>query len=176
MVWDLVRHLSPQSRTARWQLWPEVQDRVHDGELGEHEDGQRAGGDQQEAAVELGLVAPVDCKGKRDGEGGQVEEGGAEKRGGAGQIGIAQVEAPHGDGGDGSDDEDGDAEGDAEPAESPMDTHVADADQRGLEDVEDHPGGKDDGMDREKERLGMAGMEELLIDPLAEAVDDDSGD
>jgi hypothetical protein len=218
-----VRLRSPQSRRG-WELWPEVQDRIHDGELGEHEGGQRvevdgvdapvddeitqdtekdekvdanieprpgmkqggetneggggerAGGDQQETAVELGSIAPVDCQDKRDGEGCQVQEGSAEKRGGAGQIGVMQVKAPHGDCGDGSDDGDGDAERDTEPAEHAMDTDVAGADQRGLGYIEDYPRGKDDGMDLKQERLGMAWVEELLIDPLAEAIDDDSGD
>jgi hypothetical protein len=54
-----------------------------------------------------------------------------------------------------------------------MSKDIARADQSGLDDIEDHPCGKDDGMDREKQWLGMARVEEPLVDRLAEPVNHD---
>jgi len=135
--------------------------------------GERAGGDQHEAAVELGLGAPVDSQGKGDGKGCYVQKGGPEQGRPAGEIGIEQVEAPHSDGGDGADYGDGNAEHDAEPPKRAMYADVAGADQGGLDDIQDHPGGEDADMDREKEWLAVVRVEEPLIDRWPEPADHD---
>ena len=57
-----------------------------------------------------------------------------------------------------------------------MQAHIAGAYQRGLEDEEKHPAGKDDGMDGEDEGWNGRGVEQVFSDGVAEAVDRYDGD
>ncbi len=134
-----------QEVNAHLEPWPRVK---HSGETNEGGGSERAGGDEHEAAVDFGLGAPVDGQGKRNGEGCYVQEGGPEQGCPEGEIGIKQVEAPHGDGGDDADYGDGDAERHAEPPKHAMDADVAGTDQGRLNDIQEHPCRKDDDMDR----------------------------
>ena len=56
-----------------------------------------------------------------------------------------------------------------------MQAHIAGAHQRGLEDEEKHPPGKDDGMDGEDKGGNGRGVQQVFPDGMAEAVDNDHG-
>ena len=87
-----------------------------------------------------------------------------------------QEEPVHAGGGQVADDEDADRERKAEPAEGAMQAHIAGAHQRGLEDEEKHPPGKNDGVDGEDEGRYGRGVQKVVPDGVAEAVDRHDGD
>lgn len=138
--------------------------------------GERTGGHQEQAAVELRLFSPIDRQGKRDGEGGDVIQGNDEKGLRVGRVQLEHVETRHGDGGRDAEHRNGHAERDAEPADPAMPPHVVGSDQRGLEDEEEHPPGEDGGMKIKNKRAGQRRMDEVPVHSVAEAVDDHNGD
>ena len=86
-----------------------------------------------------------------------------------------EEEAVHAGGGQVAEDEDADREGETEPAQGAMQGHVVGAHQRGLENEEEHPTGKDDGVDGEYEGRYGRGVQQVLPDGVAEAIDHDHG-
>ena len=64
---------------------------------------------------------------------------------------------------------------DAKPAKSAMQFDLVRANQRGLKDEEQHPAGKDDGVDGEDEGRQRRSVQKIVRDGLAEAVDHDHG-
>ncbi len=95
--------------------------------------GERTGGEQEQAAMELRLLSPTDGQREGDGEGDDVKERNDEKRLRVGRVELEYFETRHGDGGGDTQHGNRRAERDTEPASPAMQRHIARSDQRGLE-------------------------------------------
>lgn len=121
--------------------------------------GQRAGGDQHQAPMELGLPAPVDSERKGHGEADKVHHLDNEESRGVEWVLLLDGEPSHAGRGQNAEDNNGDGESDTEPAEPAMHADVVGADQRGLHNEEHNPSGEHNGVDvqdKGRERLAFA--------------------
>src|SRR2546426_12396253 len=98
--------------------------------------GERTGGDQEQAAMELRLSSPINCQREGDGEGDDVKERDDEKRLSIGRVEVEYFETCHGDGGGDTQHRHRNAERDAEPAGPAMQPYIVRSYQRGLQDKE----------------------------------------
>jgi hypothetical protein len=89
---------------------------------------------------------------------------------------VLLLESGHADGGPSADDNDGDGESDAEPAEPAMQVDVAGADQYGLHNEEHNPCGEHNGVDVQDKGRERRAMYEVMVDCVAEAVHRSRGD
>jgi len=138
--------------------------------------GERAGGDEQQAAMVFGPGAPVDAEGERDGEAHHVEQRNDEEGLRVGSVKLHGVEMGHGDGGGDAYEGDGDAEGYSEPAGLFVDADVAGANEQGLKNIEDEPAGENERMEIEDGGTRRSWVDEIFVYRVAEAVDDGRGD
>ena len=81
---------------------------------------ERAGGDQEQTAMELRFCSPIDRQRKGDGEGDQVKERNYQKRLSIGRVEVEYFEARHGNGGGDTQHGNHYPERDAEPADPAM--------------------------------------------------------
>jgi hypothetical protein len=83
---------------------------------------------------------------------------------------LIDGEPGHADGGPSAEDNNGDGERDAEPAQPAVHLDVVGADQRGLHNEEHNPSGEHDGVDVQDKGRERRGMYEVMVDGVAEAV------
>lgn len=126
--------------------------------------------------MKLGFFTPIDRQCKGDREGGHVAELDSKKRRCSHHVEVANVEAVHSEGGGEAEDWNHNPEGDAEPTDGAMNAYVVGADQCGLQDEEEDPAGENDSVELENPRANGGGVDEEVIDGVAEAVHDDCGD
>jgi hypothetical protein len=123
--------------------------------------------------VERGLAAPGDAEREKDGEDGHVAEGDELEGVGAGLMQDAGVKAAHDDGDDGAEGNHRCADSGDEPAQRAVPADVMRPHQRGLQHEEKQPSAEDGGVNPKQQRAGNGGVEEDVVDGVAEAPDDD---
>ncbi len=134
--------------------------RVDERQLGKAAKGcvqQRARGDQHQAPMEFGLLAPVDSECEGHGEAAQVHHLDNGESRGVEWVLLLDGEPDYADGGPSADGNNGDGESDAEPAEPAMQPDVVGADQRGLHNEEQNPSGEHNGVDVQDKRRERRG-------------------
>jgi hypothetical protein len=150
-----------------------VEDEIEAAEGGVHEHG---GADEEEAAVVVGLFAPVDGEGDADAEDEHIGVGDGEEGLRFFVVEGEGVEAGHDDGdGAAEDDHDGGETG-AEPAEEAMDLDFFHTDESGLKDEEDDPEREGSAVEPEECGAGRVGVEEVGVDGAAETDEDGGGE
>src|SRR3984885_15320877 len=137
---------------------------------------QRAGGDEEQTAMEFGFAAPGDGESHAEAEDEHVAEGHAEKCVRIRLVKNVLVKAAHDDSDDEAEHNHGGGQPDAKPAEGAMNADIAGTHQRGLKDVEGDPSCKCGAVNPEKEGARNRGMEEVVVDGVVEAPDNDCGD
>ena len=144
-------------------------------EASERRRGQRAARDQHETAVELRPPSAGERQREGRGEGDHVPERN-DQRPDRLDVPLPQPEPPHRDRRRHADDRDRESHRQPEPAEPAMEPDVASAHEGGLSGEEGEPAAEERRVDVEDRRPGRRGMQQVLVDREAEAVDHDRGD
>jgi len=137
---------------------------------------QCAGRNQHQAPMELGLLAPVDSESKGYGEAGKVHDLDNRESRGVEWVLLFDGKPNYADGGPRADDNNSGSEPDTEPAELAMHADVVGADQRGLHNEEHNPSGEHNCVDVKDKGWERRGMYEVMVDGVAEAVDNSHSD
>jgi len=132
-----------------------------------------AGRDEDQPAVKLRPLAPIDRQRHERAESEHVEERDAEKRVRARLVEAERVKAGHDDGGGNAQRNHHRRETGAKPSEEAMPADFVDAHQRGLSNEDEDPRCKSRGMKPEDQRPRNGGMEEVVVDRPLEAGDHD---
>jgi hypothetical protein len=132
-------------------------------------DQQTAGREKNEAAMELGRFAPIDGEHHAEAEDTDVEEGDGEKGVAVRHVEAVGFKVDHADGGHHSKGHHDGGDRGGHPADGAMPFHVAGAHQGRLQNKDQDPGREGDGMDPEDAGRGDVGMEQPVVDGLAEA-------
>ena len=133
--------------------------------------GEDGGGDEDEPAVKLRAAAPEDCERKERREEHQIHQLNDHECGDA-RVRMriqAEMEAVHAACSEEADCDERDGQRHSKPAERAMDADVVGAHQRGLQDEEEQPSGKNDGVDGKDEGRDRRGVQEVMVDCVAEA-------
>jgi len=132
---------------------------------------ERAGSDQHQASMELRLPAPINGEGKGHGEAGNIHRLDNGEGRGVEWVVLLDGEPYYADGGPGADDDNKDGQSNTEPAKPTMQADVVGAHQRGLHNEEHNPRGEHNRVDVQDKGWERRGMDEVVVDGVAESVD-----
>jgi len=137
---------------------------------------ERARCDQHQAAMELRLLAPINGQREWDDERGDVPQRNDQESIAIRKAVMREVEACHHDGSRDAYDGNRGAQSSAEPADLAMHANIVGAHERGLQNEEEQPSSENNGVKIKDKRARRRGVDEVLVDGVAESVHYRRGD